>query len=86
MKLFRMGWFGLVAIASVTAIGFVSPPQLSVLLLKLAEVTAAAYAGYWIDGHAFIVAEQDVIDNLGVVMIRRAIIIGATLIAVAIAL
>jgi hypothetical protein len=58
-------------------------PQVQVVLWKLANVTIAAYVGYWIDRRAFArirgIADQQE-------QLRRAIVMAAAMIAVALGL
>lgn|SRR4051812_22126192 len=89
----RMTSIGVLALVLVLAILFLAPAQLPVLLLKLTEVSLAGFVGYWIDRaifpyarpHTFAASEYKQ-HALGLAMVRRAIIVGACLVAVAVAL
>lgn len=58
-------------------------PQLQVVLWKLGNMTIAGHVGYWMDRRAFtrIVADSGVHEQL-----RRAIVIGAAMLSVALGL
>ncbi len=81
---FRMfPWLLFAAVFYVIALN-VAMPQVQTLCWKLGNVTVAAFVGYWIDRHAF----RDRIDAMssGLMLIRRALIIAAAMISVALGL
>lgn len=59
-------------------------PQVQTISWKLGHETIAAFVGYWIDRSAFQIRLDDESDPLH--HIRRAIIVGATMLAVALGL
>jgi hypothetical protein len=85
----RAGEFAAVAAAGAAFVYTVAPNQVEVMTYKLALTAGFAYLGYWIDRRAFPYArphtEEDV-DTFNMATIRRAIIIGATTLAGALAL
>lgn len=96
------GWaFALVAFLTFAGIWYASPENLPVVIYKLGLVTLAGYVGYWLDRHLFpyarpheflpdFVADDAVGDRTAVIaqaaMIRRAIIVAASVIGFALAL
>jgi hypothetical protein len=60
-------------------------PQAQIVLWKLANVTVAAFLGYWIDRRAFPHARMTA-DAMPIEQVRRAIIIAAAMLAVAMGL
>lgn len=85
----RLSFFMLLAIVLLVVIFFLSPQQMPVILYKLALVTLAAVLGYWLDRHIFPYARPHASEGLfeqGIPMLRRALIVGAAMIAFAIAL
>ena len=86
---FRMWEWLLISLVLMAVIGMVSPQQLPVVVYKLALLTLAAFAGYWIDRGLFPYARPDssIYQTLMTTsMLRRAIIVGAAMIAVSIGL
>jgi hypothetical protein len=59
-------------------------PQLQTVLWKLGNLTVAAYAGYWIDRRAFRMRIDDTSPPLE--QLRRAIVMAAAMLAVALGL
>jgi hypothetical protein len=57
-------------------------PQLQIVLWKLGHITLAAFTGYWIDRQAFLCSRLGKQSPAGS-EIRRAIIIGAAMLAIA---
>jgi hypothetical protein len=57
-------------------------PQLQVVLWKLGHITLAAFTGYWIDRQAFHRSRLDSQSEAGS-EVRRAIVIGAAMLAIA---
>lgn len=85
----RMIEWMLVSLLLAGLIAWLSPQQLPVAAYKVALVTTAAWLGYWIDRRAFPYARPDR-TSIGIpfaaAMLRRAIIIGAAMLAVSIGL
>ena len=84
----------LATLIMVVAIGFLYPPQLGVLLWSLTKLSTAAYLGYWVDRSIFYYArpgsltvkfDDEIQPKLAAIacqfMIRRAIIMAATILA-----
>lgn len=64
-----------------------SLPQIQIIMWKLGHITVAAFVGYWIDRNAFKAAGQRMNSAANPLQeIRRAIIIGASMLATALAL
>lgn len=85
----RMSSIGVLAGLLLLIIYNLAPQQLPVILLKLAEISLAAFVGYWIDRGLFPYARPHELrhaDGFAHAMIRRAIIVGACLVALAVAL
>lgn len=88
---FRLGWVTLVALALIAAIAILAPQQLPVFVWKFAILAFAAVAGYWLDRHLFPYARPhqyaDVRSwnysaiSFAAVMLRRALVVGACIIA-----
>jgi hypothetical protein len=71
-----------VAAALLAASG--TAPQVQIVLWKLGHLTLAAFAGYWVDRNCFrarITDESNPLEH-----IRRAIIVGAAMLAIALGL
>ena len=84
----RMWEWAVLALLNVFVIALVAPEQLAVLLYKLAMVSLAAYVGYWIDRRMFPnhrVPAGDT-DYACMYMLRRVVIVAATMLSVALAL
>lgn len=97
LKHLRMGWMGLFAGLLLAMVYYLSPQQFPIVLHKLSLVALAGVFGYWLDRHLFPYARPHLaiancrIDARAVplaagAMIRRAIIVAACLIAVAVGL
>jgi hypothetical protein len=86
MDKLRMFQWVVIAIVMYLAAGFLAAhqlqPQLQIILWKLGHITLAAFAGYWIDRRAFHRSRIDAGSHAGS-EIRRAIIIGAAMLAIA---
>ena len=91
----RMGQMAALAAAGTAFVFWVAPNQLEVMLYKVALISGFAYLGYWIDRTAFpygrpheewAISEEDDTALYRAAMLRRAVIIGATVIAGGIAL
>lgn len=90
----RMLWCGLYATALLLIVAWAAPQQLPVIVYKLSLILLASVAGYWLDRWAFPYARPDrflteageVRVNhkrvFGATLIRRAIIMGAAMLAV----
>lgn len=74
--------FGMMVITAVltATIAILVPANLSVTLYKLSLVTLAAVVGYWIDRALFPYARPHEVLDREQASIRRAIIVGATII------
>lgn len=87
-KLPRMFDWLLVTLILIGLIACLSPQQLPVSLYKLSLITMAAVVGYWIDRSLFPYARPDdlAISPSAILqataMLRRAIIVGAAMLAV----
>lgn len=82
-----------VALIGLAIIALIAPQQLSVTLYKGTVVVLGGFLGYWIDRHVFPYARPHEFISGGypasrfnLATIRRAIIVAATIIAVALAL
>jgi len=85
--LFRMGWWAAIALASLIAIAYISPHQISVVLVKINLLSLGAFTGYWVDRMAFPYARpHQMLGSSDYAEIRRAIIIAAAIIGMALAL
>ena len=84
---FRMiQWLALAAIFYLLALlAFGAQPQLQTLCWKLGNLTVAAFVGYWIDRHAFMYSRLRV-DSPPLLEVRRAIVMAAAMLAVAMGL
>lgn len=85
----RLLGFGAVAIVCLLAVILLAPQQIPLVIYKLSIVSLGGYVGYWLDRHLFPYARPHTITApslLGAAFIRRAIIVGASLIAFAMAL
>ena len=78
---FRMVQWLLTAVALYVMAVFVPHPQIQTVLWKMGHITLAAFIGYWIDRHSFRDRVTDDADNLK--QIRRAIIMGSAMLAIA---
>lgn len=87
MDKFRMAqWLALAAVFYGMALTvFGSQPQLQTLCWKIGNLTIASFIGYWIDRRAFMDARLDP-RSPALLQIRRAIIIAAAMLAVAMGL
>ncbi|MBZ9574398.1 putative holin [Modicisalibacter sp. MOD 31.J] len=85
----RIGPWLILALIMTTAVGMLYPHQLGLLLWSLAKLSWGAYLGYWIDRSlfpyarpgAFTVSNTNGLQSVALLMLRRAIIIAAALIA-----
>ncbi len=86
--LFRMAPWGVVAVLLLVLVGAVAPHQLGIVLYKLALTASAAWTGYWIDRGLFPYGRPDKIapELFSLAALRRAIVIAACIIGVAIGL
>lgn len=98
----RMGIVGLIAVALLALLAYIVFSQMTVILLKAAELSLAAYGGYWFDRWLFPYSRPHELtadttpniwseyDRTGYVyaasMLRRAIIVGSAMLAMALAL
>ncbi len=98
-KLRMYPWLALTVVL-VAVVYFIAPQQLEVAAWKALLISGAAYLGYWVDRNVFPYGRpHELLERAeaepgeayalyraaGVAMIRRAIIIGATVIAAALA-
>ena len=79
-------WAGVAFLTSLVIV-FVFPQQIGHLLVKLNMIAIGAWLGYWIDRTAFPLGRPHTLDgaDYDASQIRRALIIGATVLAVALA-
>jgi MFS family permease len=98
----RMAIAGALAVALIVLVAILAPAQLVVTIYKAALVAAAAYGGYWLDRWLFPYARPHALDadvNDGMwskddpqghvfvgSMIRRAIVVVGSMLALALAL
>jgi len=85
MKIPRMTDWLLFTIGLLIVIYLVAPQQLPVSLYKLSLITMGAVAGYWIDRSLFPYSRPDqvkLVEAHASAMLRRAIIVGAAMVAV----
>lgn len=85
----RMAEFLVIGLILVTILYLTAPAQLPVMLYKANLVAFFAFMGYWIDRRLFMFGrEEDMLggDAYKTMQIRRAIIVGAVVIAGALAL
>lgn len=84
--------FGLTALLTFAGVGYASPEQLPVLTYKIGLVTLGGFVGYWLDRHLFPYARPHTFDGsadypiFAASMIRRAIIVAATVLGFALAI
>ncbi len=88
---FRLKFFSVLALVLVAVVFVLAPAQLPVVLHKFSLVTLAAVLGYWLDRHLFPYARPDSflpgdLKSMGEAALRRAIIVGAVVVGVALAL
>lgn len=86
---YRMIEWLLISLGLLAVIAFTAPQQLPVVIYKLALVTSGAWVAYWIDRRLFPYARPDesIYQTIQTTaMLRRAIIVGASMIAVSIGL
>ncbi len=78
----------LLSVLLVALIALIAPQQLGVMLYKLSLVMAAATAGYWFDRVVFRTRphEEETDHMRGMAYQRRALIVGSSMIAMAMAL
>ncbi len=82
---FRMAqWLAIAALLYAIAL-WTPQPQIQTALWKLGNVTVAAFVGYWIDRRAFWFARLDA-GSEALLHLRRAIIMAAAMLAVALGL
>lgn len=96
-KMPRMTDWLLITLVLLAIIALLSPQQLPVSLYKLSLITMAAVVGYWIDRSLFPYARPDQLEVgtangsssitaegilIAISMLRRAIIVGAAMLAV----
>ncbi len=86
----RMADFGIIALLLFAVIAMVAPQQLPVVLYKVALVMLFAHLGYWVHRRVFrrLGREDDAYEagEIQVVILARAIIVAAVVIAGALAL
>lgn len=86
---FRMSFFTALALLLAALIFYLSPAQFPVVVHKFALVTLAAVAGYWLDRHLFPYSRPDRVyyhQEREWAMIRRAMLVSALMLSVAVAL
>lgn len=77
----RMFHWLLIAAGLYFAATIVQQPQLQIVLWKTGHITVAAFAGYWVDRAAFRETRLNVRSDPRL-QIRRAIVIGAAMVAI----
>lgn len=84
MKLPRMFDFYVVTVLLMALIGTLAPQQLPVTLYKFSLLSLSGLLGYWLDRSLFPYARPDTLTDsaLASAMIRRAIIVGSTIIGI----
>lgn len=86
----RMWHWCAITVALMGLVGWLAPHQLEVTLYKLSLVTLAAWIGYWIDRGLFPYARPHVFIEdggpAGLMMMRRAVIVGCSMLAVSLGL
>ena len=84
----RMSLWLYISIPLMALIIIMSPQKLGLVLYKVNLITIAAWLGYWIDRGAFPYARPDQIgeDLMSSAMIRRALIIASSILAMAMGL
>jgi hypothetical protein len=85
MDKLRMFHWLLIAAVLYLAATIVTQPQLQIVLWKAGHITVAAFAGYWIDRAAFREARLSAKSDPRL-QIRRAIVIGAAMLAISMGL
>jgi hypothetical protein len=101
-NLLRMAAFGSLALVTLALLAFLAWSQMTVIVLKVAEISLGAFLGYWLDRHLFPYARPHTLtadttasvwsefDRLGYVyaasMLRRAFIVGMFMLSMALAL
>ena len=86
LKLPRLAIWIVIAVVLTSGIGLLAPHQLPITLYKASLVALAAVLGYWVDRSLFPYARPDKpeIDcSKSTAMIRRAIVVSAIIIAIA---
>jgi len=83
---FRASPWLLIAVLTATLVGVLYPHQLGVLLWSLTKLAFGAYLGYWVDRSIFYYGRPgDFLDEpwqvSAAMMLRRAIIIAAAMLA-----
>lgn len=81
----RLSLWLIITIVCTMAIAMIAPHQLPVTLYKLSLVSLAAVVGYWVDRHLFPYARPNETAEAiaGIAMLRRAIVVAAVVIAMA---
>jgi len=82
----RLSFFTILAAVLLAAIYLLAPQQAPVILYKLSLVTLAAVLGYWLDRHLFPYHRILAGHWHPEAQLRRAIVVGATMVAFALAL
>jgi Putative 2/3 transmembrane domain holin len=85
-KLRMVQWLALAVVFYGLALSlFAQQPQLQTLCWKLGNLTVAGFLGYWLDRRAFWYARLDA-TSAPLLQIRRAIVMAAAMLAVAMGL
>jgi hypothetical protein len=84
----RMRWWLWLALATSLLVLALFPHQIGTVLAKANLLTLAAWAGYWIDRSAFPYARPGDLEGVhqDAAGLRRAVVIAATMLAMALAL
>lgn len=87
---FRLIYLGTFAIILTGLVYWLAPAQFTVILHKFSLVGLAGVFGYWLDRHLFPYARPHTLQGdreaFQAATLRRAIVVGASLVAVALAL
>lgn len=84
----RVSPLAFLAVAGLAVIAVFAAQQIGVILYKATIIATSGYGGYWIDRVVFPYARPHEVDNefFSAAMIRRAVIVAATILAGALAL
>lgn len=82
----RMRWTALAALVSAAVVFLLHPEQASVLLLKVSLLTSAGWGGYLLDRELFPYARPHARADDWAPQVRRAVIVGSAMLAMALAI
>jgi hypothetical protein len=81
-----MRWTAIVALLSAGLVFALHPEQIGVLLMKVSLLAAAGWGGYLLDRELFPYARPHVRSEDWAPQVRRALIVGAAMLAMALAI